>query len=121
MAEFTDRDGQTWNLEMTYYDLQEIQKATGVKLIRREQDPEDAAEPGQEIVNDADKFMTAVYLTVADQAEDRDMSAEEVKQLFSRGPFLALIEAWTSAFYEFLGVSAEEVEEVAERPTEGGD
>jgi len=108
MAKFEDHEGDKWNLRMNYYDVKEIQERTGISFMVGE---DEDTTPGQDIVQDPEKLMTAVYLAVRDQAEERDMTEDEVKKRFSYGPFMPLINAWTEAIQIFLGTDMGEGEE----------
>lgn len=110
---FTDVEGDDWTLRMGYYEVEEIEEQTGITLIAHEEAEED--DPMQKLFDKPSLLVEVLYICLKGKAEERDLDPDEAKKRFSYGPFSDQVEAWTNAFYEFLGMDQEEIEEA--RPT----
>lgn len=100
MAKFTDCEGTDWVFRIGVYEINEIRERTGIQLITETEDEQENSI--EKIYDNPETLLDILWVCVRDQAEERDMSEDDVKKRFSYGPLNKQVRAWRQAVNEFV-------------------
>ena len=117
MSKFTSRDGQEWKPVLTCSALASIEQELEVELIPRKNSKKEASKIRDLVMNNIGLMPQMLSFCVKKEAASRDMTREQVAELFDEGPLRELMDAFVDALTDFIGEGAEAA---SKRPTGKG-